>query len=73
MSNKEEDETSDEDSETDLTEEEEAVLNEVVNAGEKGVTSEDIAKKLGMPIEKVEQILNDFEESGWFYSEEEDE
>jgi DNA-binding MarR family transcriptional regulator len=56
----------------DLTDEEQAVLNEVVKAGEKGVLPEDIAKKLKMPVDKIIEILERFEEEGWFYSEEED-
>ncbi|MFX1294422.1 MAG: hypothetical protein ACFFD2_06155 [Promethearchaeota archaeon] len=56
-----------------LTDEEHAVLMEVVNSGDKGIFPETIAKKLKMPIEKVEKILNNFEEEGWFYSEEIDE
>jgi DNA-binding IclR family transcriptional regulator len=56
----------------DLTDEERAVLNEVVKAGEKGVLPEDIAKKLKMPVDKIIEILEHFEEEGWFYSEEED-
>ena len=56
----------------DLTDEERAVLNEVVKAGEKGVLPEDVAKKLKMPVNKIIEILERFEEEGWFYSEEED-
>lgn len=57
----------------DLSDEERAVMMEVVNAGEKGVFPEDIAKKLKMPEEKVVEILDNFEKEHWFYSEEEDE
>ena len=62
-----------EDHVVDLTDEERAVLMEVVNAGDKGVFPEDIAKKLNMPPEKVEEILDNFEKEGWFYSELEEE
>ena len=60
-----------EESEIDLTDEERAILMEVVKAGEKGVIADDVAKKLKMPVKKVEQILDRFEEEGWFYSEDE--
>jgi DNA-binding MarR family transcriptional regulator len=56
-----------------LSEEENAILMEVVNAGDKGITSDDIAKKLDIPVDKVEEILNKFEEDGWFFSEEAEE
>ena len=62
-----------EESEDLLSEEENAILMEVVNAGDKGITSDQIAKKLNMPIEKVEKILDKFEEDGWFFAEEEEE
>ena len=55
-----------------LTDEENAVLMEVVNAGDKGGYPEDIAKKLKMPVEKVEAILENFEKEGWFFSEEDE-
>ncbi|MDD1779120.1 MAG: hypothetical protein LUQ65_13215 [Candidatus Helarchaeota archaeon] len=68
----EDEETEDgEGSEIDMTDEERAVLMEVVKAGDKGVLADNIAKKLKIPVEKVEQILDHFEESGWFYSEDE--
>jgi len=69
----EEDEESEdsEEPEIDMTDEERAVLMEVVKAGDKGVIAANIAKKLKMPTEKVEQILERFEEEGWFYSEDE--
>lgn len=57
----------------DLTDEENAVLMEVVNAGDDGVYPENIAKKLKMPTEKVEEILENFEKEGWFFSEEDEE
>ncbi|TFG04880.1 MAG: hypothetical protein EU536_03545 [Promethearchaeota archaeon] len=57
--------------EKDMTEEEYAVFMEVVNSGEKGIIPEDIAKNLKMSLKKVEEILDDFEERGIFYSEEE--
>ncbi|MDD1779180.1 MAG: hypothetical protein LUQ65_13515 [Candidatus Helarchaeota archaeon] len=60
-----------EEPEIDMTDEERAVLMEVVKAGDKGVLSDNIAKKLKIPVEKVEQILEHFEEEGWFYSEDE--
>ena len=56
-----------------LSEEEHAVMVEVANSGDKGVYPEDIAKKLNMPAEKVEEILENFEKDGWFYSEEDEE
>jgi DNA-binding MarR family transcriptional regulator len=59
-------------SEIDLTDEERAILMEVVKAGEKGVLADEIAKKLKIPVKKVEQILDRFEEEGWFYSEDQD-
>ncbi len=62
-----------EEPEEELTDEERAVLNEVVNAGDDGVYPEDIAEKLNIPVEKVEKILDNFEEAGWFYSEEDEE
>lgn len=58
--------------EIDMTDEERAILMEVVKAGDKGVVADDIAKKLKMPVKKVEQILDRFEEEGWFYSQDED-
>jgi len=57
-----------EESEIDLTDEERAILMEVVKAGEKGVLADEVAKKLNIPIKKVEQILDRFEEEGWFYT-----
>jgi DNA-binding MarR family transcriptional regulator len=57
----------------DLTEEEQAVLMEVVNAGDKGVLPDEIALKLKMSVENVEKILDTFEKDGWFYSEEDEE
>jgi hypothetical protein len=62
----------DEEPEIDLTDEERAIMMEVVKAGDKGVLADDIAKKLKMPVKKVEQILDRFEEEGWFYSQDED-
>ena len=62
-----------EDDAVDLTDEERAVLMEVVNAGDKGVSPDEIAKKLNMSPEKVEEILDNFEKEGWFYSELEEE
>lgn len=56
-----------------LSDEERAVLMEVVNAGDEGATPEDIAKTLKMPEEKVIEILENFEKENWFYSEEEEE
>ena len=58
--------------EDDMSEEERAVLDLVVKAGDRGILSEEIAKKLKMPVEKVEEILEKFESDGWFFSEEED-
>ncbi len=57
----------------DLSEEERAVLAEVVNSGDKGVYPDEIAKKLNMSEEKVEEILENFEKQGWFYSEADEE
>lgn len=61
-----------EDPPEDLTDEERAVLMEVVNADDKGVYPEDIAKKLKISTERVEEILENFEKEGWFYSEEDE-
>ena len=58
--------------EKELTDEERAVLMEVVNAGDKGILPEEIAAKLNLPLDKVEKILDMFEEEGWFYSTEEE-
>ena len=55
---------------TELSEEEHAVLMEVIKSGDDGVFPEEIAKKLKMPVKKVEEILDNFEERGLFYSEE---
>ncbi len=55
-----------------LSDEERAVLNEVVKAGEKGVIPEEISKKLNISEDKVIEILENFEKEGWFYSEEEE-
>ena len=46
--------------EDDMSEEERAVLDLVVKAGDRGILSEEIAKKLKMPVEKVEEILEKF-------------
>ena len=56
----------------DLSEEERAVLNEVIKAGDDGIYPDEIAQKLNMPVEKVEEILDNFEKEGWFYSDEEE-
>ncbi|MHA1132222.1 MAG: hypothetical protein ACTSQI_10415 [Candidatus Helarchaeota archaeon] len=61
-----------EEPENELTDDERAVLNEVVNAGDDGIYPEDIAKKLNIPVKNVEKILDNFEEAGWFYSEEDE-
>ena len=44
-----------------LSEEEHAVMIEVVDSGDKGIYPEEIAKKINMPAEKVEAILDKFE------------
>jgi len=62
-----------EESEIDLTDEERAILMEVVKAGDKGILADQVAKKLKLSVKKVEQILDRFEEEGWFYTEEEEE
>jgi DNA-binding MarR family transcriptional regulator len=59
-------------SKKELTEEEYQVLMQVVNSGDAGILPEEIAEKLNMKPEKVEEILDSFEKRGLFYSEEEE-
>ncbi|TFF86032.1 MAG: winged helix-turn-helix transcriptional regulator [Promethearchaeota archaeon] len=49
------------------------VLYLVIKSDDKGVLPEDIAQKLNISVDEVEKILNDLEEKGFLYSEEEEE
>jgi predicted transcriptional regulator len=49
------------------------VLYLVIKSDDMGVLPEDIAQKLNISVDEVEKILNDLEEKGFLYSEEEEE